>query len=608
MDSGRDQGRGPEAQNKARYDYQRYSTLAGPLTCPGEREYRFACKRLDGWRPVRTSLLMAFALLTVSAFLVFLLQPSHWPAARGGLPLTVADVFVAVNTAIIGLLTLVNVATMCRASMIARDPVPVRPQTGTRVAFVTTIVPDREPLAMVARTLQAARAIRHDGTIDVWLLDEGADATVRKTCKRLGVRYFTRKGVERYNQPSGPFKARTKHGNYNAWIDSHGETYDFMISVDSDHVPIANFAERFLGYFRDPDVAFVVGPQVYGNYHGFITKSAESQQFLFHSILQRAGNRTQSAMFVGTNNAVRLQALKAIGGLRDSITEDLATSLAIHTSRNPATGRRWKSVYTPDVIAVGEGPASFTDFFSQQYRWSRGSNDELVRRAWRLAPRLRPGQLLNYSMLMAYYPATAVAWTLGVINSVLYMTLGVWGVRMQVHLWLMLYVDVAALQTCVYFWNRRHNVSPHESPGSRGVAGMFISALSVPIYCSSLLGSLLRRKSGFVVTSKGGTGEADQLQTFSKHLRWAGVIVLAMLTSALLGPRDPTMYVWASLSLTVSLLPVAIWQATRLRSVRSARAASAAVPAAAANVHEPAPRRGIGAARPRRVARQAGAP
>ena len=30
-------------------------------------------------------------------------------------------------------------------------------------------------------------------------------------------------------------------------------------------------------------------------------------------------------------------------------------------------------VYTPDVLAVGEGPASWTDFFSQQTRWSRGT-------------------------------------------------------------------------------------------------------------------------------------------------------------------------------------------------------------------------------------------
>lgn len=42
-------------------------------------------------------------------------------------------------------------------------------------------------------------------------------------------------------------------------------------------------------------------------------------------------------MFVGTNNVVRIAALKQIGGLYDSITEDMATGFEIHRHRNPRT-------------------------------------------------------------------------------------------------------------------------------------------------------------------------------------------------------------------------------------------------------------------------------
>ncbi|NEE61024.1 glycosyltransferase, partial [Streptomyces sp. SID8455] len=90
---------------------------------------------------------------------------------------------------------------------------------------------------------------------------------------------------------------------------------------DTDHVPMPNFLERMMGYFRDPDVAFVVGPQVYGNYDSAVTKAAESQQFLFHALIQRAGNRYGAPMFVGTNNVVRVAAVRQVGGLYDSITE-----------------------------------------------------------------------------------------------------------------------------------------------------------------------------------------------------------------------------------------------------------------------------------------------
>ena len=369
-------------------------------------------------------------------------------------------------------------------------------------------------------------------------------------CDELGVRYFSRKGVEHYNRKAGPFKTKSKHGNYNSWLDAHGSEYDFMISVDSDHVPLANFAERFLGYFRDPDVAFVVGPQVYGNYEGFVTRSAESQQFLFHSLLQRAGQphphgdvrgHQQRRAHLGAGRHRRPAGLDHRGPgderghphgaeSRDRPSLDIG----LHAGRD----RRRR------------GPRMFTDFFSQQYRWSRGSNDVLLRRFWRTAHRLTPRQFLNYSLLMAYYPTTAIAWTLGVVNSAAVhdaCTRG--GVQMPVHLWLMLYVDVAAIQTGLYFWNRRHNVSPHESQGSRGVAGMFISALSVPVYVSSLIGSVLRRKSGFVVTAKGDVTQSDCLATFAKHLRWAAVIAMSLVASVLLGNKDPWMYLWSGLSM-----------------------------------------------------------
>jgi len=58
---------------------------------------------------------------------------------------------------------------------------------------------------------------------------------------------------------------KTKHGNHNRWLWEYAGDYDVVMFVDTDHVPLPIMAERLLGYFRDPDVAFVVGPQFYGN-------------------------------------------------------------------------------------------------------------------------------------------------------------------------------------------------------------------------------------------------------------------------------------------------------------------------------------------------------
>jgi cellulose synthase/poly-beta-1,6-N-acetylglucosamine synthase-like glycosyltransferase len=560
------------------YDYERHSQIAGPLTEPPEAgPYRVQFRRLEGSRPVRSTLLVLIALLFVGGFLTWLMLPEHWPRSGDDVLVNVASIVVTATTGIIGWFAFLNVATLCRATLTARDPVPVRPRPGQRVAFLTTIVPEVESLELVRPTLEAARRIRHDGHLDIWLLDEGDDPDVKRMCAELGVNHFSRRGVERWNQPTGPNRAKSKHGNYNAWLEAHGDDYDFMLGVDPDHVPLPNFAERFLGYFRDPDVAFVVGPQVYGNYQGFVVRSAESQQFLFHSLLQRAGNCTRTPMLVGTNNALRVSALRQIGGFQDSITEDMATSVIFHTTRNPETGVRWTSVYTPDVVSVGEGPASFTDYFSQQDRWSRGTDDVLVRRFWRKAHKLGPRPMLHYLLLTAYYPTAAIAWILGAVNSILYFALGAGGVVVPAHLWLMLYVDAAALQVGLYFFNRRHNVSPHEKKGSAGVEGMLISALSAPIYAASLAAVALRRKRGFVTTPKGDASTRDTLITFRKHLLWALVFGVPLALSFILGHHHFSMRAWSFASLIVCLLPVAIW---RVERVRERRAKPAAAPVA----------------------------
>lgn len=550
------------------YAYDYYSELAGEFSEPGE-QYRVSYRRLNrGWARTRAWLLVVFALVFETVFLVWLLHPSHYPAYRPDWTFALS-VAMIVSIGLIETFRLLNVSTLALATLHARDPIPVPPEPGTRVAFITTIVPGKEPLDMVRATLQAAQGVRHDGAFHVWLLDEGDDADVKAMCAELGVRHFTRKGVPEWNQPSGRNKAKTKHGNYNAWFDAHGHNYDFWVSVDTDHVPQPNFAERLLGYFRDPDVAFVVGPQVYGNYDNFITRAAESQQYLFHSLLQRAANTFDAAMFVGTNNAVRLSALRAIDGLQDSITEDAATSIVWHSGRNPETGNRWKSVYTPDVLAVGEGPSRWGDYFTQQARWARGTDEVVLHGFRRIMPRLSWARRLHYVLLMSYYPSAALTWVLGTFNLTVYLTTGIGSVVVSAQLWLMLYVNAAFLQLGVYFWNRRHNVSPHEELGSSGLSGMVVSVLSAPLYVTALLQSAIGKAGSFAVTPKGaGTSGREPMTTFvnSRHLLWGALLGGALLASFPLGNDHVAMRIWASLALAVCLTPVLMTLLARPRA------------------------------------------
>ncbi|QHY98200.1 Cellulose synthase 1 [Streptomyces sp. S4.7] len=556
------------------YDYETHSRLAGPLTEPDRTTaYQVRYRSLLAQEPhrVRAVALMVMAPFLSGVLMVYLIWPTHWTEREGGARwLVVFDTVMLVSIGLIALFMLVNVASIAHATLVARDPVPVVAELGTRVAFVTTYVPGKEPLSMLRATLEGAVRLRHRGPLDIWLLDEGDDPSARRLCRELGVRHFSRLGVPEWNREKGVHKARTKHGNYNAWLAMHGDDYDFFASVDTDHVPLANFLERMLGFFRDPDIAFVVGPQVYGNYDSAVTKAAESQQFLFHALIQRAGNHYHAPMFVGTNNAVRISALKQVGGLYDSITEDMATGFELHRGRNPQTGRYWRSVYTPDVLAVGEGPESWTDFFTQQLRWSRGTYETLLRQYGKALFRVPPGRLLSYTLMLVYYPMTAINWLLGILSCVLFLWLGASGTQVSSSLWLMLYSDAAACQIGLYLWNRRHNVSPHEPQGSGGLAGMAMSALCAPIYLRSLGSAVLRTSGRFVVTPKGGQTSADRLMTFRLHLFWALVLVVSLAASVHFGHTHAAMRTWAVLALVISLAPVAVWAVTTVRGRRDA--------------------------------------
>ncbi|MCT9091434.1 cellulose synthase catalytic subunit [Streptomyces sp. ASQP_92] len=556
------------------YDYDTHSRLAGPLTEPGAKPYRVQYRSLLSQEPhrIRAVLLMTLAPILTGLLLVYLVWPTHWVEREGGDRWLIdLDIAMLVSIALIELFMVANVASVAHATLVARDPVPVTPEEGTRVAFLTTYVPGKEPISMVRGTLEAAVRLTHTGPLDIWLLDEGDDERAKALCAELGVRHFTRKGVPEWNREKGAHKARTKHGNYNAWIAMHGGGYDFFASVDTDHAPLPNFLERMMGYFRDPDVAFVVGPQVYGNYDSPVTKAAESQQFLFHALIQRAGNRYRAPMFVGTNNVVRIAALRQIGGLYDSITEDMATGFELHRHKNPRTGHHWRSVYTPDVLAVGEGPASWTDFFTQQMRWSRGTYETLFKQYWKAPFTMPPGRLLSYTLMLVYYPMTAVNWLLGIVSCVLFLWFGASGTEVTASVWLMLYSDAAALQIGLYLWNRRHNVSPHEPEGSGGLAGMGMSALSAPIYLKSLGSALLRTRGRFVVTPKGGQASPDRLWTFRIHLFWAAVLACSLVASVRYGHTHAAMRTWAVLALCIALAPAAIWAWTAVRARAATR-------------------------------------
>lgn len=272
--------------------------------------------------------------------------------------------------------SLLNIFMLWRLS-VRESPEPL---TDARIdVFVTTY---DEPVEMLRRTLLAA--VRMDLPHVTWLLDDGNRPEMKALAVELGVRYVNRSN-----------NLHAKAGNLNnALRQASGE---FVAVFDADHAPSRNFLTRTLGYFRDPEVAFVSTPQDFYNLDSFQHRSPRggqmvwNEQSLFFRVIQRGKDTHNAAFFCGTCGVLRRTALDEIGGFAtDTVTEDLDTSLRIHR-------RGWKSVYHAESLAFGVAPADMAPFLKQRTRWGQGAMQVLRSHRFILfASGLTFAQKLNY--------------------------------------------------------------------------------------------------------------------------------------------------------------------------------------------------------------------
>lgn len=254
-----------------------------------------------------------------------------------------------------------------------KRPVAKKLRPGLRVAAVTTCVPLLEPPELVETTLRSMLAL--DYPHDTWLLDEGNSIEMQELCGRLGVRHFSRAAVPYYQSEAGQFAARTKHGNYNAWLHQHGfGQYDFMLAFDPDQVPCSEYASSVLGYFDDERVAYVQTPQAYRNQkESLVARGAAEETYAYYSITEMASFAAGAPVLTGCHNAQRLSALKEYGGLPDHPAEDLLQTVYYRL-------RGWHGVYVPKVLVTGLAPEGWTGYLNQQIRWARSVLDIKIRR------------------------------------------------------------------------------------------------------------------------------------------------------------------------------------------------------------------------------------
>ncbi len=564
------------------HEYKGASELLGPLQPNnGVVDYRPLLKSRER---IYVRLLTFIFVLSSVAFTTYLAWPGNVPDLTGrGLiysMIAVAGIILIVGLQII---QLIGTCTTLNFALRGKLPVPMEPEAGLRIAMLTTIVPSKEPWEQARDTmLMFQQQIVPEGTVvDAWILDEGDDPDIKADCERLGFYHFSRKGVERWNRKRGEFRAKTKHGNHNAWRDMFEHDYDIVTQMDPDHRPLESrdFLQRLTGYFSDPDVAFVVAPQVYGNAEeGVVAKGAAELAYLFHGVIQPGANGMDAPLLIGTNHAFRPAAWHQLGGYQDCIIEDHLTAMQVPAAINPETGNHWKGVYTPDILTAGEGPNTWTDFFSQQKRWAYGIFEILTGKTPKMWRQLSWSQRVSFASMQYHYPSVGLTWLAGNMVSAFYLIGGVTAIRLNMAVWSTLFVTTNFLSLFVFFWLRRFNLVEHERK-SLGLAGMLLNLVTTPVYLGAGLLQLAGRPLTFKVTAKGRLASGDTLGTFRLHLWWAVFAAITMVAGLVQGHLFPVLYVWMSLTLAITLTPVALWAFGRRNDLSHAVTPTTAAPA-----------------------------
>lgn len=331
-----------------------------------------------------------------------------------------------------------------------------------------------EALETVQRTVAAAVAMH--GAHRTWVLDDGDSDDTRAVAAAHGARYVRRLSAH-----------GAKAGNVNHALSlGKGE---YFVLFDADFVPAPDFLVETMPFFADSTVAFVQTPQAYGNLHTVIARGAAYMQTVFYRFIQPGRNRFNAAFCVGTNVVFRRAAIDEIGGLyTDSKSEDVWTALLLHE-------RGWRSVFIPDVLAIGDAPETVEAYSKQQLRWATGGFEILFRHN-PLSPRRRltADQRIQYAVTATFYLTGICPLLLLLVPPLeIYFDLRPMNLDISVFTWALYYAGFYVVQILLAWF----------AVGSFRWETLTLATVSFPIYTKALINVLVGKDEGWHVTGAG---------------------------------------------------------------------------------------------------------
>ena len=372
-------------------------------------------------------------------------------------------------------------------------PAVKRAPKGKKVAVISLCVPSSESLAIVERQLKAMAAIKYPH--DSWILDEGNNKDIKMLAKRYGVKHFSRNGIARYNSPLAPFKAKTKAGNVNAWLEHTKRFgYEFFVQFDIDHLAKPEYLNKTLGYFKDPLVAWVQAPSVYGNHEHWTARGSSEQELVLQGPLQMGFyGHSETPFIIGSHCTYRTRTIREIGGFQPTRAED-------HLDTVMLANKGYKGVFLPEVIAVGDGPEDLSTYLGQQFAWAYSMFQVLTQHSPKLLRAMPWRKRFQFLFSQTWYPLWSLSYFVTFIVPVISLLIDrevthIRGISFITH-----FLPLFACSFLVWWCAR-----PVMQPAGLGLTwrGMLLHVVRWPIVLIAVVSAAFHISKPYMITPKG---------------------------------------------------------------------------------------------------------
>jgi cellulose synthase/poly-beta-1,6-N-acetylglucosamine synthase-like glycosyltransferase len=240
-----------------------------------------------------------------------------------------------------------------------------------KTPFVTIQLPIYNELYVVERLIDAVAKFDYlKERFEIQVLDDSTDETVEIIARKI--KEIQASGIDIQHI------RRTDRKGFKAGALAYGMKIckgEFIAIFDADFVPPVDFLQKTIPHFTAPNVGVVQTRWQHLNENYSLLTQLQAFGLDAHFTIEQGGRNAKNHFinFNGTAGIWRKSTIEDAGGWEaDTLTEDLDLSYR-------AQMRDWKFVYLENVACPAELPVTMSAVKSQQYRWTKGAAECVVK-------------------------------------------------------------------------------------------------------------------------------------------------------------------------------------------------------------------------------------